>query len=1521
MKKLKIVVEQPLLPSSGDITHIATSYQVSTGKDFSVNENVVCNNFRDKVNLLSYVAELDVDEKQTLYIRTKYHFQRGDVEVQSSWSRIMPVLGRQDGIKLSSAIVTTPVISIDYTDDILTITNDNDYKMYAGVGEHYASVYEVKDTDNEYVYNKPIDYDNLTEISIVNPKIDGSKVFLVGTKHVSDTNATSNPGVQFLEHYDATFNFFNFKYYESLVIDRKWYYSITINVVNFKSYDLEIRTADGTVIKSWNDQTDLYTYITCSADDGFVANTEYYIYIRLNLGDEYTNYVLVYQNVMITNTSIEYDESVEYANKFTIGTSMNTNGINSFTTRETYDGRYILPNFLGTSIDLYSYSSGTFSKLQSAIDLEDEIGVKYFNMLQLSTHDIVIDVVTYDENRQETTMFIIFEYSPADYSLTELKRLVRTNERYTTAPMNSIVCTGDGCLYWIPSYEVDTDTLERINLSMYKYDTTTDELLQIELPFNAKYNVGCFIDQNDNVYVYGGSYYNEYNQYDEDGNLIDAPNDDDPDTTNEEYFSLHNRTIYLLNQEDYTFSSYTVFPDTVPDCYYAMQAVTRVDGLVVFFNGCTAGDAIKAENQLIIVYNPYKNLWSVTEMNGNVNCAFRSNIIFSSGNVNRVSNLISDPQHVLIYHSNDVVASSVTDFETLEADSRELNVLDGETVAIEDIYKYSTINISGTGKILWYRPQGTTTITANTLIVNKSKTLATQDLLNEGHDSILILEGVSCTINNGETTINLESIEIVQEPDKTSYYVGDEFDPTGMVIVGSYTNDGKSKIITDYTWSPEVFITEGEQDVVITATVDESDDEDEEETTPITASLPVTVIGLELLSIEVSVLPNTISYAHHSAFDPEGMVVVGHYNSGGIQELTEYTWSPETFEETGDQQVTITVIADEQEFTTTVDVNVYATIESISITTLPDTLEYFTGYDFDPTGMVVTAKYSDGTSGEITDYEYEPKTFTNADENTVTITKDGISTTLSVKLTANVVEKLEIISYPDNMIYENGTQLDTTGMVIQATYTDGTVKELAEGEYSITPVRFTEDGVIEVTISADEAYVSFNVTVQTTIFLSSIEVTQMPDKVDYFEGEEFDATGLEVSANYTDGSQVVLTEGEYSVEVNYETKTVVITYLEEYTTSFEITITPIVMTSIEVTTQPEKVEYYLNDEFDPTGMVVTGIYNNGDTEIIEDYTWEPIEFTDVYENSVTIKYNDLTTTVAVSVTIRPISEMVVTQNPDKMEYYAGEVFDPTGMIITVTYEDGEQAEITDYTYTTDTLIDDGTITIAKNNVKITLTVTVIKITDLQITTQPDKVDYYLDQEFDPTGMVVSATYENEDVLEISNYTMDVEEFDTVGLKTITISYAGLSTSLTVTITEDPDADKYCACNMTVYFYGRDEDNTTRAWGDFSMVGSITTSALTSEEVQTLYTTENSITDGNGVTCNYITHNIESIEYQDPVNNAISIIEENTDAVYIGVVKSIDKTDTSNEASYPETTLTAGSTLVIKCYVLRSEAIV
>ena len=47
-------------------------------------------------------------------------------------------------------------------------------------------------------------------------------------------------------------------------------------------------------------------------------------------------------------------------------------------------------------------------------------------------------------------------------------------------------------------------------------------------------------------------------------------------------------------------------------------------------------------------------------------------------------------------------------------------------------------------------------------------------------------------------------------------------------------------------------------------------------------------------------------------------------------------------------------------------------IEKIEVTRYPDKMEYYTGETFDPTGMEVTAVYSDYSTEVVTDYEIDP---------------------------------------------------------------------------------------------------------------------------------------------------------------------------------------------------------------------------------------------------------------------------------------------------------------------------------------------------------------------------------------------------------------------------------------------------------------------------------------------------------------------------------------------------------------------
>lgn len=122
------------------------------------------------------------------------------------------------------------------------------------------------------------------------------------------------------------------------------------------------------------------------------------------------------------------------------------------------------------------------------------------------------------------------------------------------------------------------------------------------------------------------------------------------------------------------------------------------------------------------------------------------------------------------------------------------------------------------------------------------------------------------------------------------------------------------------------------------------------------------------------------------------------------------------------------------------------------------------------------------------------------------------------------------------------------------------------------------------------------------------------------------------------------------------------------------------VTSIEISAQPDKTEYFTGDRFDPAGMVVKASYSDNTTnEAVTSYTVSPETLTED-TTSVTVTYGGQTAAVPVTVTQPKVTSIAITKAPAKTTYTAGDTFDPTGMVVTATYENGKTAPVTSYTY-------------------------------------------------------------------------------------------------------------------------------------------------------------------------------------------------------------------------------------------------
>ena len=238
------------------------------------------------------------------------------------------------------------------------------------------------------------------------------------------------------------------------------------------------------------------------------------------------------------------------------------------------------------------------------------------------------------------------------------------------------------------------------------------------------------------------------------------------------------------------------------------------------------------------------------------------------------------------------------------------------------------------------------------------------------------------------------------------------------------------------------------------------------------------------------------------------------------------------------------------------------------------------------------------------------------------------------------------------------------------------------------------------------------------------------------------------------------------------------------------------LTGIAITTAPTKTAYSAGEVFDPTGMVVTASYSDGTSAAVSGYTFSPSGALTTSDTAVTISYTagTVTKTATQAITVTPAAvtlvSIAVTTAPTQTAYPVGASFDPTGMVVTATYSDNSTAAVNGWTYSPSGALtaNDTTITVSYTEGGITRTATqaiaVYALASIAITTPPTKTSYTAGESFDPTGMVVTATYNSGASAPVSGYTVSPSGALTTSDTSVTISYTegGVTKTATQAIT-------------------------------------------------------------------------------------------------------------------------------------------
>ena len=295
-------------------------------------------------------------------------------------------------------------------------------------------------------------------------------------------------------------------------------------------------------------------------------------------------------------------------------------------------------------------------------------------------------------------------------------------------------------------------------------------------------------------------------------------------------------------------------------------------------------------------------------------------------------------------------------------------------------------------------------------------------------------------------------------------------------------------------------------------------------------------------------------------------------------------------------------------------------------------------------------------------------------------------------LTQKYVTSLESItvSGPTKTQYEIGDELDLTGLVVTAHYSDGNEKVLSAGDYEVSKFDSSTAGEKTITVTYQDKTTAFTVNVKEAapvVTLESITVSG-PTKTEYEIGDELDLTGLVVTAHYSDGNEKVLSAGDYEVsKFDSSTageKTITVTY-QDKTTAFTVNVkeaAPVVTLESITVSGPNKTEYKIGEKLDLTGLVVTAHYSTGDEATVTGYEVSGFDSSTAGEKTITVTYQGKT--AAFKVTVKETEKPVVTlesitiSGPNKTEYKIGDKLDLTGLVVIAHYSDGSYQEVTDY---------------------------------------------------------------------------------------------------------------------------------------------------------------------------------------------------------------------------------------------------
>lgn len=248
------------------------------------------------------------------------------------------------------------------------------------------------------------------------------------------------------------------------------------------------------------------------------------------------------------------------------------------------------------------------------------------------------------------------------------------------------------------------------------------------------------------------------------------------------------------------------------------------------------------------------------------------------------------------------------------------------------------------------------------------------------------------------------------------------------------------------------------------------------------------------------------------------------------------------------------------------------------------------------------------------------------------------------------------ITQPLKTVYTVGDEVDLSGLSVVVDMSDGSTLALDASQYTVSTFTTTEAGTITVTVTHLTFSKTFNVTIEPVpVVATGIEITP-PSVTEYLTDDAIDWTGFSVVMKYSDGSEELLSESDFTVSgfdsLTAGVKTITVES-GDFSTTFTVNVSiRVVAVGIEIKTMPTKLTYNIGNLPNYTGLVVERIFNTGTREIVPSNDYVITGFSTDVEGVKTVLITAGDFTAQFSITVRP----PYVEIPDKEDLEAFETF-------------------------------------------------------------------------------------------------------------------------------------------------------------------------------------------------------------------------------------------------------------------------